>query len=194
MQSQAPTVAAYLKSLPAERRVALEAVRAAINDNLDRDGYEEGMSYGMICWVVPHRVFPAGYHCNPAQALPFAALASQKNYCSVYVPLVVPADLENQGQDSELYRWFVDAWKKSGKKLDMGKCCIRFKRAEDLALDVLGELIRRVPVERFVASYLAAREGQLRSSPRSRGPAKAKAAAKREPAPSKQRSGRKQRG
>ena len=157
MQSKAATVTAYLASLPADRRKEIEQVRAVINRNLDRAGYEEGMSYGMICWVVPHRVFPAGYHCDPAQALPFAALASQKNHCSVYVPLVVPAAVSQQGSDRELHRWFVDAWKESGKKLDMGKCCIRFKRAEELALDVLGELIRRRPAKAFIADYLATR-------------------------------------
>jgi hypothetical protein len=178
MQSKATTVPTYLASLPAERRAEIEKVRAVVNRNLDRDGYEEGMSYGMICWVVPHRVFPAGYHCKPEQPLPFAALASQKNYCSVYVPLVVPADVPQQGQDGELHRWFVDAWRKSGKKLDMGKCCIRFQRAEDLALDVLGELIRRVPAKAFVAGYLAAREAQAKKGPKPHAEIRAEAAAR----------------
>lgn len=162
MQSKAATVSAYLKSLPADRRAEIEKVRAAVNQNLDRDGYEEGMGYGMICWVVPHRVFPAGYHCNPKQPLPFAGLASQKNYCSIYMPLAVPANVPQQGPDSGLHRWFVDAWKKSGKKLDMGKCCIRFKRADDLALDVIGELIRRMPAKAYIAGYVAARDGHAK--------------------------------
>jgi hypothetical protein len=161
MQSKAVTVAAYLEELPGDRRREIERVRAVVNRNLDRQGYEEGMGYGMICWVVPHRVFPDGYHCNPKQALPFAALASQKNYCSVYVPLVVPAGIKHQDEDGELYRWFVGAWAQSGKKLDMGKCCIRFKRADDLALDVLGELFRRLPAKQYVADYVAARDAQV---------------------------------
>ncbi len=168
MQSKAATVRAYLESLPADRRAEIEKVRAVVNQNLDRGGYEEGMSYGMICWVVPHRVFPPGYHCNPEQPLPFAALASQKNYCSVYVPLVVPVDVPHQSPDSELHRWFVDAWKKSGKKLEMGKCCIWFKRADDLALDVLGELIRRKPAKAHIADYVAARDAQAKKGPKPR--------------------------
>lgn len=155
MQSKATTVAAYLRSLPAERRAEIEKVRAVINANLDRQ-YEERMSYGMIAWVVPHSVFPGGYHCDPAQPLPFAGLASQKNHCSVYVPLVVPSRVVDQTPDGELHRWFAEAWRKTGRKLDMGKCCIRFRRAEELALDVLGELIRRRPAKAFVADYLAA--------------------------------------
>src|SRR5690606_611841 len=105
MQSKATTVAAYLRSLPAERRAEIEKVRAVINANLDRQ-YEERMSYGMIAWVVPHSVFPGGYHCDPAQPLPFAGLASQKNHCSVYVPLVVPSRVVDQTPDGELHRWF----------------------------------------------------------------------------------------
>jgi hypothetical protein len=179
MQSKAATVSAYLDSLPPDRRAEIEKVRAVVNRNLDRGGYEEGMSYGMICWVVPHRVYPAGYHCKPEQALPFTALASQKNYCSVYVPLIVPTDVKQQTPDSELHRWFLDAWRKSGKKLDMGKCCIRFRRADDLALDVLGELIRRRPAKAYVADYVAARDQQAKKGPKPRAEIRAAEAARK---------------
>ena len=101
----------------------------------------------MIGYYVPHRVFPAGYHCDPKQGLPFAALASQKNYMSVYLMGLYT------GGDSSLVRWFQDAWARAGKKLDMGKACTRFKKIDDLALDVLGEAIRRMPAKAYIAAY-----------------------------------------
>ncbi len=143
MQSKATTVDAYLAELPPDRRAALEAVRRVIRRNLDKQ-YVENMSYGMIAYCVPHRVYPQGYHCNPKQALPFAALASQKNYMSVYLCTYMSPTEE---------AWFRSAWKKTGKKLDMGKSCIRFKTLDDLALDVIGEAIRRVPAKTFIELY-----------------------------------------
>jgi Domain of unknown function (DU1801) len=148
MQSKAASVEQYLSALPADRRAALEAVRKVIRANLDKE-YEEGMQYGMISYYVPHRVFPAGYHCDPKQPLMFAALASQKNYMSMYLMCVY-----GHGPSSE---WFREAWAKAGKKLDMGKACVRFKRVEDLALDVIGEAIRRVPVKTYLHQYEEAR-------------------------------------
>ena len=145
MQSKATTVADYLATLPPDRRTAIEAVRKVILDNLDSD-YEEGMSYGMIGYSVPHHVFPAGYHTNPKQPLPFAALASQKNYMSLYLMGVY-------GAETPVGRWFEEAWKKSGKKLDMGKSCIRFKKPDDLPLDVIGEAIRRMPARVYIEQY-----------------------------------------
>jgi len=156
MQSKATTVKQYLAELPPERRAALEAVRKVIRDNLDKD-YEEGMQYGMIGYYVPHRVHPAGYHCDPKQPFPFAALGSQKNYMSIYLMCVYA--------QSPLQKWFVEAWKKTGRKLDMGKCCVRFKRLEDVALDVLGELIRRVPAKKYVEDCREALE-RSRKAPR----------------------------
>lgn len=146
MQSKATTVSEYLAELPPERREALEAVRAVIRRNLDAD-YEEGMQYGMIGYYVPHRVFPPGYHCDPKQPLPFAALAAQKNHLAVYLMAVYG--------DSEQEQWLRKEWAHAGKKLDMGKSCIRFKKAEELALDVLGEAIRRCPAQAFIARYQA---------------------------------------
>jgi hypothetical protein len=146
MQSKAPNVAKYLAGLPADRREAIAAVREVILDNLDRD-YEEGMQYGMMGYYVPHRVFPPGYHCDPKQPLPFAGLASQKNHRAVYLMgLYLP------GAEGEL-QWFQQAWAKAGKRLDMGKSCVRFKKLDDVALDVLGEAIRRMPAKRYVAVY-----------------------------------------
>jgi Domain of unknown function (DU1801) len=141
MQDKATTVEQYLAGLAEDRRQALEAVRQVVLRNLDKD-YEEGMQYGMIGYYVPHRVYPAGYHCDPKQPLPFAGLASQKNYMSLYL-MCVYGDTANS-------RWFQEAWAKTGKKLDMGKSCIRFKKAEDLALDVIGEAIKRVPAKKYI--------------------------------------------
>lgn len=147
MQSKATTVAAYLNELPADRRAAIEAVRNVILANLDKD-YEEGMQYGMIGYYVPHRVYPAGYHCDPKQPLPFANLASQKNYMSIYLMGVYGS--------SGLAQWFNQAWAASGKKLDMGKCCVRFKKIEDVALDVIAEAIRRQTTAKYVEQYESA--------------------------------------
>jgi len=151
MQSKAKTVAEYLASLPDDRRRALEAVRRVILDNLD-SGYEEGMSYGVIGYYVPHRVYPPGYHCDPKQGLPFAGLASQKNYMSLYLMGLYCGCIDGVS-DTALMQWFRDAWAKSGRKLDMGKTCIRFRKLEDLPLDVIGEAIRRLPASVYIAQY-----------------------------------------
>jgi len=143
MQSKATTVQQYLADLPADRRSAIESVRAVILKNLD-PVFEEGMQYGMIGYFVPHRVYPPGYHCNPKQPLPFAALASQKNHMSLYLGCVYGPERE---------RTFREAWAKTGKKLDMGKACVRFKKLDDLALDVVGESIRRVSALGFIKEY-----------------------------------------
>jgi hypothetical protein len=156
MQSKASTVEEYLASLPEDRRIAISRVRDVILANLDKD-YEEGMSYGMIGYYVPHRVFPAGYHCDPKQGLPFAGLASQKNHMSAYLMGLYCGCVEGVN-DTALVRWFREAWAKSGKKkLDMGKSCIRFKKVDDLALDVLGEAIRRMPAKTYIDLYMKAR-------------------------------------
>lgn len=177
MQSKVATVERYLAELPEDRRSALETVRAAILENLDRD-YEEGMQYGMIGYYVPHRVYPAGYHCDPKQPLCFAGLASQKNYMSLYLMCVYG--------DSDHAEWFREAWAKTGKKLDMGKSCVRFKKVEQLALDVIGEAIRRVPAKKYIEHC----EGVLRSV-KKRKDSKKPTAAKRTPTSKKATSARK---
>jgi len=146
MSDKPTTVAQYLASLPDDRRKALEAVRKVIRQNLDSD-YEEGVQYGMIGYYVPHRVYPAGYHCNPRQPLPFVCLASQKNYMSLYMMCIYG--------NHEHAKWFQTAWAKTGKRLNMGKSCIRFKMVDDLALDVIGEAIRRVPAKKYIEHYEA---------------------------------------
>lgn len=133
--------------MPPQRRAAISSVRDVILQALDED-YEEGMYYGMIMYYVPHSIFTAGYHCDPTKPLGFLALASQKQYMSLYLD---PA--EHAG-------WFHEAWARTGKKLEMGKVCIRFKQVEDLALEVVAELIRRLPVKKWVAYYAATREAE----------------------------------
>ena len=147
MISQASTVDEYLAELPADRRVAIQAVRKVILKKL-RKGFQEGMQYGMIGYFVPHRLYPAGYHCDPQQPLRFAALASQKNYMSVYLMCLYADSKEEQE--------FRQRWAETGKKLDMGKCCVRFKKLEDLPLDIIGETIARVSVKDHIAVYEAA--------------------------------------
>lgn len=144
MQSKAKTVAAYLAELPADRRAALEAVRRVIFANLDPT-FKEGMLYGMIGYYVPHEVFPAGYHCDPSKPLGVAGLASQKQAMSLY-----HMGLYGSPEDKA---WFVGEWKKTGKKLDMGKSCIRFKKLEDLPLDLIGRMFKRYSAKGYIKWY-----------------------------------------
>ncbi len=144
MQSKAKTIDAYLAGLPDDRREAIQAIRAVILKNLPK-GYEEGMQYGMIGYFVPHSVYPPGYHCDPKQPLPFAGLASQKNHLSIYLMCIY--------SDPKLATWFREAWTKTGKKLDMGKSCVRFKDIENVPLRVIGQTIKRVPVKKFIELY-----------------------------------------
>jgi hypothetical protein len=157
MQSQATTVEQYLAELPEDRRRAIAAVREVLLKNLDKD-YEEGMQYGMIGYYVPHDVYPPGYHCDPRQPLFFAGLASQKNYMSLYLMCIYG--------ESDHARWFRQAWKKTGKKLDMGKACVRFKMLEDLPLDLIGEAVRRVPARKYVAFCEALRQSMKKAKPK----------------------------
>jgi hypothetical protein len=144
MTSAAATVEEYLAALPDDRRAAIRAVREVILANLP-EGFVEGMQYGMIGYFVPHSIYPKGYHCDPRQPLPFAALASQKNHMALYL-------MGCYGDEAQS-AWFRDAWTAAGKKLDMGKSCVRFKRIEDVPLDVVALAIARVPVAEFVARF-----------------------------------------
>ncbi len=144
MTSTAKTVHEYLASLPEDRRAEIQKVREVVLRNLDSE-YEEGMQYGMIGYYVPHSVYPPGYHCDPKQPLPYASIASQKNHMAIYMMCVYG--------HPEMDAWFRSEWAKTGKKLDMGKSCIRFKKADDLALDVIGEAIRRVPARDLIKFY-----------------------------------------
>ena len=144
-RSEAKTVEQYLDELPDDRRETVEAVRDVVNANLP-DGYEETVQFGMISYVVPLERYPKTYN---RQALQYAGLASQKNYVSLY--------LMNVYGDQETERWFLDRYKASGKRLDMGKSCVRFKSVDDLPLDLVGEAVARTPVDEYIAVYETAR-------------------------------------
>ena len=152
-------------TLPALRE-AIEAVRAVVNENIDPQ-VKEAISYGMLGWVVPHDVYPAGYHCSPELPLPFASLASQKNHMALYLFCVYC--------DPDTVEWLKTAWKATGKRLDMGKSCLRFKKLEDVPLDVVAEVVRRMTVEHFVEAY----EAGLAGTKSAKRPVRKKSASKR---------------
>jgi hypothetical protein len=135
----------YLRQLPADRQKALRALRQVILKNLPK-GYEEAVKLGMIAYEVPLARLPHTYNGQP---LCYAALASQKNYMSVYLMCVYG--------DKAIEKRFRERFKASGKKLHMGKACIRFRKLEDLPLDVIGEAIARVPLEEYIRRYEASR-------------------------------------
>jgi hypothetical protein len=134
----------YLAALPDDRRNALEAVRKVILKSIPKK-IEEGIQYGMIGYFVPHSVYPSGYHCDPLQPLPYIALASQKNYMSLY--------LMGLYMRSDWKEAFESAYRATGKKLDMGASCVRFKRLEDLPLEVVGKAIKQVSLKDYIACY-----------------------------------------
>jgi len=148
MKSQGSTVEQYLSDLPEDRREAIAGVRRVILKHLPK-GYQEGMQYGMIGYFVPHELYPAGYHCDPKQPLPFAGLGNQKNHMALYLFCLYT--------DAGAMTAFEEAWKATGKKLDMGKSCVRFKRLEDVPLEVVGKAIAGVPVKKFLERYEAER-------------------------------------
>lgn len=145
MQSDASSVAQYMAELPADRQEAMEKLRKAVRKNIPK-GFLETMNYGMIGYVVPHKLYPGGYHCDPAQPLPFMNLASQKNHIAVYHMGVYAMP--------KLNKWFVDAYAKTGMgKLDMGKSCIRFKNPAKIPFDLIGELASKLTVDEWIAYY-----------------------------------------
>ncbi len=145
MQSKATTVDDYIKELPEDRRTAIEKLRNEIKKNLPK-GFKECMGYGMIGYVIPHSIYPAGYHCNPKVPLPFMNIASQKNYIAVYHMGVYA--------NPKLLKWFTDEYAKAGVgKLDMGKACIRFKKSENIPYKLIGELAAKVTAEKWIEYY-----------------------------------------
>jgi hypothetical protein len=173
VQSAAATVDQYLATLPADRRAAIARVRDVVNANLPA-GFEEGMLFGMIGWYVPLARFPETYNGQP---LGVAALASQKQHMALYLSGVYG--------NPEIDRWFRDAWSAAGKKLDMGKSCVRFKSLDALALDVVGQTIARVSVDDLLRQYEDARTSSARAKPKPAAKAKAKAPAAKKPAAKK---------
>ena len=135
----------YISKLPEERQVAMSRLRQTILDNLPK-GFEETMSYGMIGYVVPHSIYPDGYHCTPELPLPFMSIASQKNFVVLYHMGIYA--------DKELYDWFVVEYPKHVKtKLDMGKSCIRFKKIETIPYDLIADLCTRMTVKQWIELY-----------------------------------------
>ncbi|MEA3009277.1 MAG: hypothetical protein QOJ91_969 [Sphingomonadales bacterium] len=145
VSSQAPTPEAYLSELPPERAALVARIRDLINANLP-DGYVERMSWGMIGWEVPSARYPDTYNGQP---LVYAGLAAQKNYTALYLNCVYASEARTERLKAQ--------WAASGRKLDMGKSCLRFKRPEDVAEQVLAETIRSIPVDRFIAEHEAGR-------------------------------------
>ncbi len=141
----ATTVKQYLDRLPKDRRETLSAVREVVLRNLP-DGYEEGIGFGAITYAVPLKTLPNTYNGEP---LCVAALASLKNHCAIYLMAAYG--------DSKIRKWFETEFKKSGKKLDMGKACVRFKTTDDLPLDLIGSVIAKVPAETYIQVYEASR-------------------------------------
>ena len=146
MPSTPPTVAKYLLELPPDRRPAIEAVRRTILASIDKD-IEETMSNGMIGYVVPHRVFRGGYHVDPKQPVPYLCLGSWKNHMAVYLMFAYTG-----GRDEE---WIRQQYAAKGKRLDMGKSCLRFRGLDEIDLGILADSIRRVPAQQFIATYVA---------------------------------------
>ena len=145
MQSKATTPEQYLSELPEDRKEAMLKLRNAIKENLPQ-GFEEVISYGMLGYVVPHSIYPSGYHCDPKLPLPFINLASQKNFIALYhMGIYANKNLES---------WFVSEYPKHVKtKLDIGKSCIRFKKMDDIPFDFIGELAAKLSVEDWISIY-----------------------------------------
>ena len=146
VQSKAKTVEQYLKELPADRREAIAAVRKVILRNLPK-GYEEAMNWGMITYEIPLKTYPKTYNGQP---LCLAGLASQKNVMTLYLMTVYG--------HKETEKWFKQRYKASGKKLDMGKSCVHFRKLDDLPLELIGEVIAKVPVENYIRFYEKAQQ------------------------------------
>ena len=147
MTSKVATVQQYLDELPDDRRAAIETVRNEILKSLPK-GYEEGMQYGMIGYFVPHSIYPNGYHCDKTQPLPFAHVASQKNHMAVYMFCMYG--------DPEMRAQFIKEYEATGKKIDMGGSCLRFKKIENLPVELIGKYISKIPVDAFIAKYESA--------------------------------------
>lgn len=145
MKATVNSVIEILENVPSDRKVAFTKLHNTIVNNLPK-GFEAAISYGALGYVVPHTIYPAGYHCKPIEPLPFAGIASQKHSINFYHMGIY--------SDTELLEWFVTAYPKHCKqKLDMGKSCIRFKKTDDIPFDLIGELMRKISVEQWIDIY-----------------------------------------
>ena len=145
MQYKAKPPEEYINQLPEDRQAPIKKLREIIKKNLPK-GFEDTISYGMIGYVVPHSIYPDGYHCTPELPLPFMSIASQKNFIAVYSSSVYAT--------KEFYDWFVNQYPKHCKrKLDMGKSCIRFRYIDEIPYELIGELASKMTVEEWIAIY-----------------------------------------
>ena len=145
MTSKATTVDQYIQELPDDRKAAMTKLRETINKNLPKD-FTEGMTYGMPGYFIPHSIYPAGYHCDPKLPLPFASIASQKNFIAFYHMGIYA--------DPALLKWFTDEYPKhTTAKLDMGKSCIRFKKPEHIPYDLFGKLMKKLSANDWINLY-----------------------------------------
>ncbi|MCG8372402.1 MAG: DUF1801 domain-containing protein [Balneolales bacterium] len=145
MTYSAETVDEYIDSIPEDRKEAITKLREAVLANIP-EGFEECINYGMIGYVVPHSIYPDGYHCDPKLPLPFINIASQKNHIAVYHSGVYA--------NEELLNWFTEEYKKQvPTKLDMGKSCIRFKNPRKIPFELIGELAKKVTVQDWIEMY-----------------------------------------
>lgn len=145
MQSKAKTVEEYIQEVPDERKEVINKLRKTVIDNIP-EGFEEQMNYGMIGYVVPHSIYPDGYHCTPGLPLPFVNIASQKNFVALYHMGIYSIP--------EINEWFVKEYPKHCKtRLDMGKSCIRFKKPDDIPYDLIAELMTKISVKEWIDFY-----------------------------------------
>ncbi|ODS87324.1 MAG: hypothetical protein ABS44_11965 [Chryseobacterium sp. SCN 40-13] len=145
MKANGTTVKEILANVPEERAEAFNKLHETIIENLP-EGFEAGISYGGLGYVVPHSLYPSGYRCKPEEPLPFAGIASQKNSVNLYHMGIY--------SDPELMKWFTEEYPKHSKrKLDMGKSCIRFKKTEDIPFELIGELMKKMTVQDWVNIY-----------------------------------------
>ncbi len=145
MKSNAVTPQAYIDKLPEERKAAMSELRKVILKNIPK-GFSETITYGMISYVVPHTLYPDGYHCDPTLPLPFLSIASQKNFIAVY-------HMGLYG-DEKLLDWFTKEYPKHSKtKLDMGKSCIRFKKIDQIPYQLIGELAAKMTPKEWIVIY-----------------------------------------
>ncbi len=145
MQTPSRNADDYVKKVPADKQESIKKLREVILKNLPK-GFEETISYGMIGYVVPHSIFPKGYHCDPKLPLPFVSIAAQKNFIAFYHMGIYASP--------ELLNWFVEEYPKhTDAKLDMGKSCVRFKKPEQIPYKLIGELIKKVSVKQWTTTY-----------------------------------------
>jgi uncharacterized protein YdhG (YjbR/CyaY superfamily) len=145
MQSKAKNASDYLKEVPEDRAPYFKKLRDTVVKNIPK-GFEECIQYGMISYVVPHSIFPDGYHCDPKTPLPFISIASQKNFIALHHMGIYA--------NPKLLDWFVTEYPKYCKtELDMGKGCIRFKKADQIPFDLVAELVQKIAVKDWIKMY-----------------------------------------